>query len=177
MSSADQLTTAQGYFGDDLPLAVVTLGLHRCNEVSDLVWRLPQCPYCGGKHEHSAGDCYDSRYETLGSRVAHCDYGEADRPREYVLCPQERLPARIDGKVKDADRSAMSQVKPSLRFMVLLRDGFRCTYCGALPTDGAVLQVDHVVPRCKGGRSVIANLRTACRRCNVGKGGRDYADL
>lgn len=56
------------------------------------------------------------------------------------------------------------------RWVVLNRDGFRCAYCGATAyEDGAKLHVDHVVPRSKGGRDTVANLITACARCNLEK--------
>lgn len=54
------------------------------------------------------------------------------------------------------------------RFEVFKRDGFRCTYCGATPTDGP-LHVDHVEPKAGGGLDEIDNLTTACGNCNLGK--------
>jgi len=56
------------------------------------------------------------------------------------------------------------------RFEILHRDGFRCRYCGATPDIGAVLQVDHIVPKSKGGTAEKSNLITACSACNIGKG-------
>lgn len=58
------------------------------------------------------------------------------------------------------------------RFAVLERDGFRCRACGATPGSGAELEVDHIVPRSKGGSNALANLQTLCRKCNQGKGRR-----
>lgn len=62
--------------------------------------------------------------------------------------------------------------KPSLsrRFRVLQRDKFTCQYCGGTPQKGYVLNVDHVIPRSKGGSNEIENLITACELCNAGKG-------
>ena len=56
----------------------------------------------------------------------------------------------------------------SLRFQVLLRDGFRCTYCGATAKD-VRLEVDHKIPVSGGGRTTLTNLVTACWDCNRGK--------
>ena len=56
-----------------------------------------------------------------------------------------------------------------LRFQVLMRDGFRCVYCGATAKD-ARLHIDHINPYSKGGLTVIENLVTACEFCNIGKG-------
>lgn len=57
----------------------------------------------------------------------------------------------------------------TLRFKVLERDGFRCRYCGKSQEDGAKVEVDHVIPRSKGGRDTMDNLVTACFDCNRGK--------
>jgi len=59
-----------------------------------------------------------------------------------------------------------------LRFRVLQADRFACRACGASQaTDAAVsLQVDHIEPWSRGGRTAFENLQTLCRRCNSGKG-------
>jgi len=51
-------------------------------------------------------------------------------------------------------------VAPS-RKAVFLRDGHKCQYCGR-PAEN----VDHVLPRSRGGRHVWDNVVAACRRCN-----------
>jgi hypothetical protein len=62
-----------------------------------------------------------------------------------------------------------AEVASGLRFDVFLRDAFRCRYCGVGADDGAILHVDHVVPRSAGGETCIDNLVTACLDCNLGK--------
>lgn len=59
-----------------------------------------------------------------------------------------------------------------LRYDVLRRDRFRCVICGASPSAkvGCDLHVDHVHPVTLGGMTTIANLRTLCSECNIGKG-------
>lgn len=58
----------------------------------------------------------------------------------------------------------------SMRFRILSRDGFRCTYCGGSPREGYILHVDHKTARSMGGLTNETNLRTACHVCNMGKG-------
>jgi 5-methylcytosine-specific restriction endonuclease McrA len=54
---------------------------------------------------------------------------------------------------------------------VMLRDGHLCQYCAArLPT--RELNIDHVLPRSRGGPDSWENLVTACRECNLRKGRR-----
>ena len=45
------------------------------------------------------------------------------------------------------------------------RDKGTCQYCGKHVTSKS-FTVDHVVPRCKGGKSEWANIVTACKPCN-----------
>ena len=63
-------------------------------------------------------------------------------------------------------------IKWRIRHLVMKRDHFKCTACGASPATnpGTELHVDHIIPVSKGGTSVIENLQTLCRICNLGKG-------
>jgi len=45
--------------------------------------------------------------------------------------------------------------------------GYQCAYCHA---KGVPLQVEHVVPKAKGGSDRISNLVIACQKCNQNKG-------
>ena len=60
-------------------------------------------------------------------------------------------------------------VGKKLRFEIFRRDNFACRYCGKSAMDGAVLEVDHVIPRVDGGADIPTNLVTACDVCNSGK--------
>lgn len=53
------------------------------------------------------------------------------------------------------------------RDLVLERDEYRCVYCGA--TD-VPLQLDHAIPRSRGGSDDPSNLVAACKPCNCSKG-------
>ena len=52
---------------------------------------------------------------------------------------------------------------------VYMRDEYTCQYCGIRP-GVKELNLDHVVPRSRGGRSTWENLVTSCRTCNLRKG-------
>jgi hypothetical protein len=60
-------------------------------------------------------------------------------------------------------------VSNRLRFEILRRDGFSCRYCGARAGEGAVLEIDHVLPKVLGGSDKPTNLVAACVDCNGGK--------
>jgi 5-methylcytosine-specific restriction endonuclease McrA len=59
--------------------------------------------------------------------------------------------------------------KKRLRFDVFARDSFRCVYCGRAAPD-VLLQVDHRIPKSRGGPNSFDNYVTACIDCNQGKG-------
>lgn len=65
------------------------------------------------------------------------------------------------------------EVASGIRFDVLMRDDFRCRYCGLSMNEGAILHVDHVIPQSKGGPTTMENLVTACMDCNLGKSDKD----
>ena len=53
---------------------------------------------------------------------------------------------------------------------VLVRDGFTCMYCG---TSGRIkLEIDHVVPSSRGGKSTFENCVASCKPCNHKKANR-----
>jgi hypothetical protein len=79
------------------------------------------------------------------------------------------VPSESRGPLAARPRRGSRTVNVTLRFEVLRRDNFHCTYCGRGPPD-TVLHIDHVVPWSAGGRTVIDNLRTVCLDCNLGKG-------
>jgi len=75
--------------------------------------------------------------------------------------------------IKGKDYKRRAKIKPSLRFNILKRDGYRCQICGRSGQDGVVLEVDHKHPVVKGGNSSLDNLWTLCFNCNRGKSAED----
>ena len=63
------------------------------------------------------------------------------------------------------DRYANRRVPDSMRAAVLVRDGGRCRRCRRTIN----LEMDHIVPVSKGGKTEESNLQTLCRRCNQAK--------
>lgn len=65
--------------------------------------------------------------------------------------------------------SSSYKTPPMTRYNIMLRDTFKCQYCGEIHSPRE-LTLDHVMPRCKGGLSEWENLVAACFDCNVEKG-------
>lgn len=67
-------------------------------------------------------------------------------------------------------------VPDSLRYQALLASGGRCALCGATK-DEVPLEVDHIIPRSRGGKNELSNLQVLCSRCNRAKGNKDATDF
>ncbi len=67
------------------------------------------------------------------------------------------------------DRMPMRTVRFS-RFNIYLRDKNTCQYCGEI-FSRKELNLDHVIPRSRGGRTSWDNIVTSCFSCNRRKGG------
>lgn len=52
--------------------------------------------------------------------------------------------------------------------------GRKCAYCG---TESAPLEVEHIVPKSRGGSDRVSNLTLACQPCNQAKGNRTAAEF
>lgn len=94
-----------------------------------------------------------------------CDFQMDVNSIEYVF-------KKIDERKKFEEsvkyqRQLMTNAK---RYEILKRDHFCCQICGRTQSDGAKLEVDHIIPVSKGGKTVNENLRTLCHECNQGKG-------
>lgn len=87
----------------------------------------------------------------------------------------ERLSNKSNGFYNDKEiwdalcRVERGKVSNKMRFAIYKRDGYRCRYCRrSEKTD--YLEIDHIKPIAKGGKSTYDNLQTLCRRCNKIKG-------
>lgn len=55
---------------------------------------------------------------------------------------------------------------PELREQIKQRDNYTCQICGKYMPDEVGLEIDHIIPVSKGGKSVPDNLQVLCSRCN-----------
>ena len=67
-------------------------------------------------------------------------------------------------------------VPDSLRYRVLKKSKQRCELCGATKNDRP-LDVDHIIPRSKNGKSDESNLQVLCSKCNRSKSNKDDTDF
>ena len=57
---------------------------------------------------------------------------------------------------------------------VMVRDGFKCVYCGK---KSVRFTIDHVVPKARGGKSSFENCVCSCKPCNNKKGSRSCREV
>ncbi len=104
---------------------------------------------------------YDSKRETF--------------PEEKILILIKRLNNKSGGFYRDREiwdalcRVERGKVSNRMRFSIYERDGYRCRNCG-ISGNYANLEIDHIIPISKGGKSSYDNLQTLCHNCNVEKG-------
>ena len=66
-------------------------------------------------------------------------------------------------------RVERGRVSNKIRFSIYKRDGYRCCICGR-SGEFCDLEIDHIKPIAKGGKSTYDNLQTLCHTCNKMKG-------
>lgn len=78
----------------------------------------------------------------------------------------------------NSDGFLASKAWKRLRLQALNKHGRKCQCCGASPATGAVLNVDHVLPRRLFPALALHldNLQVLCGDCNEGKGNWDMTD-
>ena len=67
-------------------------------------------------------------------------------------------------------------VPGSLRYDIMRRAGGKCEACG-IGAEERAIEVDHIVPRNRGGSDDKSNLQALCYRCNAQKRDRDDTDF
>lgn len=87
---------------------------------------------------------------------------------EYIGTPRGRIRIPRVLLLSGYNRVPHAPLRLSRR-NIFLRDSFTCQYCHRRP-GMRELNLDHVMPRSRGGRSTWENLVTSCRECNLRKG-------
>lgn len=83
----------------------------------------------------------------------------------------DRLSQQFNGFYLDDEiwqaicRVERAKVSNKMRFAIYNRDGYRCRKCGSSDN----LEIDHIYPISKGGKSEFNNLQTLCHNCNSKK--------
>ena len=105
-------------------------------------------------------------------------YTEDQRIELIQIC-QEKLNEYIEKRGKrifEHRRKSAGYISGSIRYNVLKDAKFRCELCG-VSADTKALEVDHIIPRNKGGTDDISNLQALCYSCNAMKRDKDSTEF
>lgn len=109
----------------------------------------------GKQRSYKSSKFYEDEIEEIIGKLQHKrGYFYLDDDIWSSICKVER------GKVSN-----------KMRFSIYQRDNNRCCMCGRRTKD---LEIDHIIPIAKGGKSTYDNLQTLCHRCNNRKGSDIY---
>lgn len=67
-------------------------------------------------------------------------------------------------------------VRADVRYRVLAAAKGRCALCGVHSSERRI-EVDHIIPRSRGGTKDMSNLQALCDECNRGKSNTDQTDF
>jgi ATP adenylyltransferase len=90
--------------------------------------------------------------------------------------------AKVAGYLEKRDdpwshrRKSVGYVPGTQRYEVLKRARYRCELCG-VSAEHKAIEVDHIIPRNKGGTDDVFNLQALCYSCNATKRDRDDMDF
>ena len=102
-----------------------------------------------------------------------------DQKIELIQICQEKLNEYIEKRGKrifEHRRKSAGYISGSIRYNVLKDAKFRCELCG-VSADTKALEVDHIIPRNKGGTDEISNLQALCYSCNAMKRDKDSTEF
>lgn len=91
-----------------------------------------------------------------------------DKIREYI--------SNYKGIIGDYRYNPEDLSSKSIRYLVLKLAKGRCALCGASVKDKPI-DIDHIIPRSRGGTNDISNLQALCYECNRAKNNRDKTDF
>lgn len=95
----------------------------------------------------------------------------------------DRVPPEIAAEFQDYNINLLNraEVQPQLsltkRECVIIRDNFTCKYCNKEIKSNGDYEMDHIIPRIKGGKDNYQNLATSCSLCNKKKSTNEPEDV
>ncbi len=133
--------------------------------------KLKICSSCG---KSKPGDQFHIDRGTKDGRTHRCKYCILEYHREYGK-----------GNHNGRPESVRVEIGNIRYFVIVERDNYCCQICGIKVTaiydrdnpppqeqhyEDTACELDHIIPRSKGGATTEGNLQVTCRKCNRGKG-------
>ena len=109
--------------------------------------------------------------------------GFEDLNKDQIMDLKDRCIRRLDEYLEkrgtgifDHRRKSSGYITGTIRYQILKRAKFHCELCG-VSADQKALEVDHIIPRNKGGSDDPSNLQCLCYSCNAMKRDLDDTDF
>jgi ATP adenylyltransferase len=117
---------------------------------------------------------YDAKRRVLSLQIQPLTFEQ--RAHLRMLCEQRLQQYRQQRGLSIWGDLPATPAGRTLRYDVLAESGGRCALCGATAKDRQ-LDVDHIIPMSKGGKTEKSNLQVLCSACNRAKRNRDDRDF
>ena len=137
-------------------------GIKKSRVIGFIVWIPPE----NGENDPEEGEW--GLWHINNNDNGYVDYDRGYGPSFWTLPLDENKFGDICKKYIPKIRKLT--IPNNLRFKIFKRDEFKCQYCGKGVKEGVILEVDHIIPKSKGGNDTEDNLITSCKECNRGKG-------
>ena len=72
----------------------------------------------------------------------------------------------FEGKNNRQIKSVKFYKRRFSRMRLVMSDGRKCAYCGL---EEIPLEIDHIIPKSRGGTNRLKNLALSCKECNLAK--------
>ncbi len=119
---------------------------------------------CSGRDLRLKNNC---KKINIKINCKECGKDFTKKSHNHLYCKKECLLKEYEREKKKGNYQGHYL---KLRFKILKRDNFTCSYCGRnVKEDKIKLQADHIIPKSKGGNDDEDNLITSCYECNFGK--------
>jgi 5-methylcytosine-specific restriction endonuclease McrA len=116
-------------------------------------------------------------FKTIEPKEGFCNHCKNNKMSSFVI-KRKRVCEKCGNELSNKNHrtrlcpscsiKTQREIPLKLRFEILCRDNFTCQYCGR-KAPNVILQVDHIAPFSRGGKTEVKNLITSCRECNIGK--------
>jgi 5-methylcytosine-specific restriction endonuclease McrA len=119
------------------------------------------------KHSTSKKDLEDEFERLTGKRFEDSDRTIRKLYDEGKLIKVKKGVYKYDPNIQP--NIQLQDFSPETKREALERDQYKCVICGLGKADGVDLQIDHILPRSKGGDATIGNAQTLCAPHNFSK--------
>lgn len=124
--------------------------------------------------------CYENGEAHYSPDLKAVIYSQSAVPRissVFYISPEELISrmnflSKFDYTITKHQYDMSNQralITPELRLKIMKRDSYTCQICHKLCTPNEI-EIDHIIPVSKGGKSIESNLQVLCASCNRKKG-------